>query len=281
MNRISFIGKVKIIDEEKVIKEEVDLREQYKYLQSRNFYNFIPLIDYKDNRATYEYKEEIKYDDNLKSIDLIDTVANLHNKTSYKKAINPKTNKDIYLNIKGYIKYLKIKYEEELEDLELLEYPRPSEQIFMYNYSKLISSLDFISKELEEWFKLVSNNTEERVVLTHGNLDLSHFIRSDNDYLINWKNSKEDSPIKDLIILYHNIWDKVNFKEVLEEYLRLSELSKTEQKLLFINISLPLEYTKTNNEVLNTINCVKMFNYLYKTEELIRPYYSVKQIKEE
>ena len=95
------------------------------------------------------------------------------------------------------------------------------------------------------------------------------------------KNSKEDSPIKDLIILYHNIWDKVNFKEVLEEYLRLSELSKTEQKLLFINISLPLEYNKTNNEVINTINRVKMFNYLYKTEELIRPYYSIKKIKEE
>ena len=48
------------------------------------------LIDYKDNRATYEYKEEIKYDDNLKSIEQqVNLVLGKTNKLLKNEIINP------------------------------------------------------------------------------------------------------------------------------------------------------------------------------------------------
>ena len=51
-------------------------------------------------------------------------------------------------------------------------------------------------------------------------------------------------------------------------------MTKEEEKLLIINICIPKLIKLDEIEYFNTIKVTKLFNYIYQTEDLIRPYYS-------
>ena len=276
MSRITLFGKAKIIDDEIVVKEENDLSTIYKYLESRGFYNFIKPINIEKNRTTYEYKQDIPTTNEVRTNDIVEIVSTLHNKTSFNKSVDLETHKNILEKTKGYTKYLRKEYLNKLIELEYITYLKPSEQLFINNYSKIISSLDFIDKEINEWYKSVEKDTTVRVSQIHGNLRLDHLINSDNLYLISWSKTLIESPIKDFLILYRNEWYQCDFKEPLSIYLSNANITESEKKLLFIYMSLPLDYKETEDELENTMNMTKVIEYLYKTEELIRPYYSIK-----
>ena len=174
MSRITLFGKAKIIDDEIVVKEENDLSTLYKYLESRGFYNFIKPINIENNRTTYEYKQDIPTTNEVRANDIVEIVSTLHNKTSFNKSVDSETHKNILEKTKGYTKYLKKEYLNKLIELEYITYLKPSEQLFINNYSKIISSLDFIDKEINEWYKLVEKDTTVRVSQIHGNLRLDH-----------------------------------------------------------------------------------------------------------
>lgn len=274
MNKITKINNVRLINDEFVEKKEQDLNVLYNYLKSRDFNYFPNLIERKENYNRYEYIEDYSIDDNQKSQDLIDTLALLHNKTSFNKEVNLDKNKEIYEKLKGYIKHLKDKHNKMIEEFEYFEFPSPSQQVYMYNYSKLIACLGFIDTNIDSWYKLVENKTKERVVMIHGNPNLDHIIKNDRTYLISWNNSRIETPIIDIVTLYHQVWDKVEFSSLLERYLSKCELSESELKLLLINITLPLEINNATTEFERVIEMNKFVNYIYKTEELVRPYYS-------
>lgn len=274
MNKIRIIKNVRVINEEYVEKEEQDLKELYNYLLSRDFTYFPDLIERNDNKNVYRYIEDYSIDDNQKAQDLIDIIALLHNKTSFTKEVNLDKNKEIYEHLKGYVKHLKEKYYSILEKYEYIEYPSPSEQLFLNNYSKLNACLDFIYNQIDSWYLLVENKTKERVSMIHGNLNLEHVIKSDRTYMISWNEARIETPIIDIITLYHNIWEKTEFSQLLKRYIEKCSLSDEELKLLLINISIPLETNEYSNEIDRTIEMSKFVDYIYKTEDLIRPYYS-------
>ena len=276
MSKIRFIKSAKIIDDRFIIKEEKEPTSLYSYLKSRDFEYFLPLIERNNNRSTYEYKEDYSIDLNQKGLDIIDAMSLLHNKTSFKKEINNK-NEEIYNQIKGYLEHLKITYEEMITEIEYKEYPLPSEQLFENNYSKITNCISFINKELENWYKISKEIKEQRVSMIHGNLETNHLIKNDRTYLISWGKSKLETPILDFVYFYHNDWENIEFNNLLSRYLTKCELNENEKKLLFINLAIPLEYNKTKKEIENTMNMSKFIEYIYKTEELIRPYYSNKQ----
>ena len=95
-------GNVKIFkctSGEYVIKNKCDkdIKELYKYLNSRSFTYYPKLIE--DNRSdvnVYEYIEDVSISDEQKLLDLINIVSLLHNKTTYYKEINKDKIKDIY-----------------------------------------------------------------------------------------------------------------------------------------------------------------------------------------
>ena len=51
-------------------------------------------------------------------------------------------------------------------------------------------------------------------------------------------------------------------------------LNDSERKLLFIMISTPPEIKFLKNEFTSSLNIRKQLDYIYKTENLIRPYYA-------
>lgn len=259
-----------------IIKEKKkNMGELFNYLIHRQFDNFPSLIDEsRKDVNVYEYIEGIRLPNDQKCEDLIILLAALHNRTSYFKEVSIDTFKEIYENINNNINYLEnyfnIKYEMYFSEI----YMSPSHYVFMRNYSKIMASLAFAKEQLDDWFELIKNETKIRVSIVHNNLELDHFIKSDKDYFISWDNAKIDTPILDFVHLYKKEYAKCNFEIVLQKYLNLFPLLEYEKKLLFILIALPDEVKLINNEFNDTKEMEKLFDYVFKTEKLIRPYYT-------
>lgn len=247
-----------------------DINELYTYLTNRGFMNYPKIIDSsRDEVNVFEYVEDIKLPKEQKCDDLIEIIASLHNKTSYFKEVSEDKFKSIYEDIKSNISYLS-NYYNTLYEIGFNEvYASPSNYIFMRNYFKINASLEYANSELDNWYSLVTNETKIRVCLIHNNLELNHLL---NNKLISWDNYMIDTPVIDIVKLYKNEWKNINFSEILERYIYKFPLLDYEKKLLFILISMPPQIKKSNNEFEKCKVISEVMDYVFKTEELIRPY---------
>ncbi|MBE6158512.1 MAG: hypothetical protein E7159_01650 [Firmicutes bacterium] len=262
-----------------ILKESnKDINELFNYLHSRNFNNIPDIIKSTNNINIYNYIDDINYSKEQRSIDLINTIISLHKKTSYYKDVTIDKYKEIYDNILSNINYLKENYNNYYDTFFKEIYHSPSHYLFLRNFTKINNNLDFCKKELDNYYDLVKEKTDVRVSTIHNNLSLDHFIKSDKDYLISWDKSTIDIPILDIISLYKKEYLNINFNNLLNKYITI--LNEDEIKLLFILLSLPPLIKFDNNEFISCINIRNTLDYIYKTEELIRPYY-LKNQKEE
>ncbi len=247
-----------------------DINELYNYLTNRGFINFPKIIDSsRDEVNVFEYVEDIKLPKEQKCDDLIDIIASLHNKTSYFKEVSEDKFKIIYEDIKKNINYL-MNYYNTLYEIGFNEkYSSPSNYLFLRNYYKLNASLKYADSELSNWYELVSKETKIRVSLVHNNLELNHLL---NNKLISWDKYTIDTPILDIVNLYKKEWQNMNFSECLSRYIYKFPLLEYEKKLLFILLSLPPSLEKFDSEFKKCQNISNLINYIFKTEELIRPY---------
>lgn len=265
-----------------IVKEKgnVDIRELYNYLSSRNFTNYPKLVE--DNREdvnVFEYVENTLMPDEQKASDLIEILSNLHNKTTYFKDVTSDTFKEIYENVLSNILYKEKFFNDLMAEAEDNVFPSPSEHLLLNNSYKIFEAIEFCKSELEEWLTLVRDIKKERVSLIHNNVKLEHFIRNTKEYLISWDKAGIDTPILDLVTFYRNEALNINFSEILKKYLNSYPLKDDELKLFFILIVLPDEIALNKEELTNVKNMRVLLDYLYKTEDLIRPYYSENKVE--
>lgn len=247
-----------------------DINELYTYLTNRGFMNYPKIIDSsRDEVNVFEYVEDIKLPKEQKCDDLIEIIASLHNKTSYFKEVSEDKFKSIYEDIKSNINYLS-NYYNTLYEIGFNEvYESPSNYIFMRNYFKINAALEYANNELDNWYSLVTSETKIRVCLIHNNLELNHLL---NNKLISWDNYMIDTPVIDIVKLYKKEWKNIDFSEILERYMYKFPLLEYEKKLLFILISMPPKIKKSDNEFEKCKVVSEVMDYVFKTEELIRPY---------
>ncbi len=275
-------GKITILETTSgnfVVKpKENDVAKVYRYLQSRNFHEFPELVDF--SRADvnmFSYVEDTPMPTEQKAQDLIGILASLHQKTAYFKTVSLDTYQEIYENIDSNIQYLKQYYDTLFDTCFLENYMSPSHYLFMRNSSKILSSLDFAKRELDDWFELVKQESRQRVSFIHNNMSLEHYLKGDRDYFISWEKSKIDSPVLDLVHFYQTDYFDVEFITLFQKYQEKFPLQEAEKKLFFILISLPMKMTFTEEEFQNCKMVREGLDYLFKTEELVRPYYTVEQ----
>jgi len=252
-----------------------DLYSIFNYLKSRNFDYFPEMYsDNRDDNYVFEYVEDNETINPQKSEDLINLVALLHSKTSFTKEVSEEVYKEIYEDIKNNILYLR-DYYLKYYNLFLKEiYMSPSKYEFVRNYSKIMAALNFSESELDVWYDMVKEKKNERISLIHNNLSLEHYIRGDKEYLISWDKSKFDTPILDLVSLYqNNFWD-LEFSSLYKKYLGIAGLQEHEQKLFFVIISLVPEIKFQDNEFECCKQMRKKLDYIFKTEEFLKTYYS-------
>ena len=258
-----------------------DIISLFSYLNSRSFYNYPKVIAKDDDYITYEYLKELETPKEQQLLDLVLVVAKLHNKTVYFKEVTEDKYKEIYDNIKDNVIYLRDYYSGIYDEAFNEIYISPAKYNFLLNYSLLNNDLAFILDELDEWFNLVKESNKQRVCLIHNNLSLEHFIKGMDSYLISWDKYTFDTPVLDIVNLYHNEYLTCDFSGILKEYLKNFKLSVDEEKLLFILLSLPDKVNFDDSEFNNTINVANLVDYIKRTEKLIRPYYTEKQKEED
>ena len=260
-----------VIKNKKQASDNVDI---FDYLESRSF-NYYPKIYVKNgNYELSDYIEEISEPREQKMQDLIDIVSLLHNKTTFYQDINDNDYKKIYEDIINNIEYLRSYYNDILDIIDSHIFMSPSEYLLATNSSKIFGSLNYCSKEIKKWLDIMKEKKKQRFVVLHNNLDLSHFIKNKDSYLINWEKSKIDIPIFDLYKLYKRNALEFDFNSLLGRYEKNYPLLEEEKLLLFILISLPDKYEFNDSEISNCTKLSKMINYMYKTENFLSPYYS-------
>ena len=278
--KVSIKGNVKILEctsGKYVVKEKCNkcIRELYNYLNSRSFNYYPKLIsDNRDSINVYEYIEDVSIDDEQKLYDLINVISLLHNKTSYYKEVTNDKVKSIYEELLGRVVFMEEYFNKLIYEIEDNIFVSPSSNLILNNSSKIFESMTFLKKEIEEWYKISIDSNKMRVCLVHNNLSLDHYIKNDNDYLISWDNYIIDSPIIDIVKLYKSIYLDMDFSESLKIYMEKFPLNDSEKKLLFIMLVMPDEINLSNDELKNVYNVRKYLDYIYKTENLIKSYYS-------
>lgn len=269
-------------DENIVLKPKTDnLIYTHSYLSSRGFNNYVQIKDaYRDKYYIYPYITENNIPYEQKGNDMAKTVALLHAKTSYFKDIDENKFDSIYIDIENNINYVKEYYSALFDDVFIKEYYTPLEMIFIDMYSKLNNACLFSLSELEKWFNISTEKKSMRVSLIHNNLKLEHFLKGDDDYLISFDKSRFDTPVLDLVKFYKNEYDRLDFKEIFKTYTYHFDFTLEEYKLFFILISIPDVVDVKTNTIENLNKICKLKDYIDKTEELIRPYYSEYQEEE-
>lgn len=275
-NKITLSGKATIVDTSTgkyVIKEyDKDLESLFNYLDNRSFTNHPKIIDKIDNNYVYEYVDENKTPINQKASDMASLLASLHYKTTYFTNIEKDNIKEIYENILDNILYFENYYNNLFNEIEKEEYMRPSYYLLIKNRAKVSSLIGFLKENIEKWYQDMINNDKVRVVYNHNNLSINHYR---NNNFISWDNYKIDSPILDLINVYHNDFNKYDYETFLNKYLKEFSLTKEEKRLFFTVISIPKTTYFTDNEMDNTIMIGKFIDYINNTERLIRPHYPI------
>lgn len=256
-------------------KGQKDVKELFQYLQHRKFDNFPNIVD--DTRSDiniYEYIEDVKYPKEQKAIDMVRVVSSLHNKTSYEKEVREDKYKEIYDNVKNNLEYYKQEYNKLILEIEDHIFMSPSEYLFLRNSSKLQNQIAFCEAKLSEWYETVKNKRSTRVSVVHNNLSLDHFLKGNKETLISWDRASIDSPILDIYNFYQKEALNLEFGSVLREYFRNCNLEECEKDLLFILLCLPKKIELDPDEFTSCSKVGESLDYVFKTEWLVRPYYS-------
>lgn len=276
VKKLTLINNIRIVDtgDEKLVikKREKKLDDLFHYLRSRSFECFPEIIYSTDNYDIYKYVDDTKLEREEKLLDIIKIVTMLHSKTTFYKDIDDDTYKELYEKIISRIDYLYNYYSDIIEVIESYEYMSPSNYLFARNVSKLFASLDYAKYQINNWYNIIEEKKRIRVVNIHNNLRLEHYLFDDRPYLISWDKSKRDIPIYDLISLYRNYYNEVDFCDLFKLYEGYYPLLEEEKYLLFCLVTIPekLDFNGKEFELCKRVK--KFYDYMNATDRLINDY---------
>lgn len=276
LKKISKKGKVTLIDTDKgkyIIKKNINDNKVFNYLNSRNFNYYPKVINNIEDYEVIEYIEDYDIPLEYKIMDMIDLVGLLHSKTTHYKETDIDDFKKIYEDINNNILYLYEYYNDIMTLIESKIYMNPCEYFLARNITYVYQALSYCRESIDIWYSMVKDNTRQRLVVLHNNLELNHFIKNDNSYLISWDKSKIGIPIFDLYKLYKKHAFDFDFKEVLKKYESNYPLKDDERLLLFILITLPDKIDMSSNIYSNCTKINKLIVSLNKSK-ILREYYT-------
>lgn len=276
INKITIKNNTRIIDDKIVLKKKKnnDLNNVYKYLKSRSFDYFPEPVMIDNLYEAYPYLEDTYEPREQKATDIMYLLGLLHSKTTFYREVDIDKNKEIYENISDELEYLNNFYNDLITMIEKEVYMSPSGYLIARNINIIFDSIYYAKHNLEEWYKKIDNNKNERVVNIHNNISLDHYIKNEKPYLISWNKSRIDSPIYDLLSFYKNHYLDFDFDDLFHLYEKSYPLKEEEKLLLFIYMAMPYKIEIMSDEYEMCIKINKMIEYLYKTSNLIMNYHS-------
>ncbi|MDO4962740.1 MAG: hypothetical protein Q4E75_01375 [bacterium] len=273
-------GKVIIADTnigKLVIKKNKNKDYIFNYLDARNF-NYYPDVVKKEDYIVSKYESDYEIPKEQKIMDLVDLTSLLHSKTTHYKNVSEDDYKKIYEDLSNNFLYLSEYYNDLIKIIDEKVFMSPSEYLLARNISYIFSSIENGKMYTKEWLDDITGLDKMRVSVVHNNLDISHYIRNDSEYLLSWDKSKIDIPIFDLYNLYNNHFNDFDFYEILKRYEKAYPLKKYELDLFFILIIMPgkIEFddneynmcVKINNEIKKLNSSYKLINEYKKSTKM-------------
>ncbi len=274
-HKYRYINKTCILytDNEKYViknRKRLDKDKLYDYLLSRDFSFFLyPENDLSDDFEIYAYLDEVNIKKEEKAKDLMYVISDLHNRTtSYKNADLDKI-KEIYEEKSAEIEYL-FNYYNDLEEVFIMHvYNSPGEYLLLRNIDKIYNTLNYSKFLLDEWYKLVENNTKMRITLIHNRLKLDHFIDNKDAKLINFDYAEYNNPIYDFVYFYKNHYKELDMDSLYQIYQHKFRFTKEEELLFFIELIIPSKIKFTDNNYTNCLMVYDLNKYLDTTRDFI------------
>lgn len=272
--KISYKNKLKIITTSTNVYclkvKENQITDVYEYLRNHNFNNYIQLIsDSSDPYEIYPYISEKNIDKESKALELIYTLSLLHTKTTTYKEINLEQIKEKYEKISNEINKLLLYYYDLQDYIETNEYMSPAEYYLIRNMNKLYISLNNAKHDIDKWYKLKEKETQERQVLLHNKISLEHFIKSENNYLINWNKSCKGNVVYDFLNFFKNDYKLLEMENLFELYQTKYPYTEDEKYLFKALLQIPWKITFKETNYVNTLKVKELLDYLEKANHLI------------
>lgn len=268
-------GNVKIIDTNKgkyVLKKKKrdDLKDIFKYLNGKQFSNFVNTIsDEEDEYDIYPFLEDNYLTEEEKILEIAHLMSYLHNKTTTYRKVHIDDIKKFYEEELEKVNYFEQYYESLRIQMEEEYFLSPSKYLFLRNYSFYFQAIYYAKNYLEKWYEIVKRKESRRVVLTHNQLDTSHLLENNIPYIISWEKAKINMPLYDFYSFYNNNYQKIDMREMFSIYNARYELLEEEKYLLFYQLLLPKKIEWHEKEIENVKIIYENQKYLKKTFEFI------------
>lgn len=273
ISKITIKNGVKIINDEFVKKKKKrEIDNIYNYLLSRSFDYFPEVLNEDDEYIYYRYINDIDEPREQKMVDLVNLVSLLHNKTTFYKEVDIDNYKYIYESISKEIEDTYSYYNIVMDNIESEVYMSPSNYLIARNITIIYNALRYSKRNIDRWYKMIENSRKLRVVMTHNNLSLDHYLKNDRPYLISFDRARIDMPLNDLVSLYKKHYLDFEFSDLLKIYLSKYPLSESEMILFLTIISIPDKIPNNDSEYMRVLSIRRIIDYVYKTADLVAEY---------
>ncbi|RSK28038.1 spore coat protein YsxE [Bacillus sp. HMF5848] len=192
------------------------LENIFTYLREKGFNHYVPVHRAANNEYVLEQKDTAYYlmpwyannaneERNEKHLTMFRVLSDLHRKTMEEISV---TDEEITKQFEQYTEKWN-KRKEELEEIidsfERNIYMSPFQLNACFFYNNTISAIDYALQKMETWQEEVTKDKKARLVLTHGNLSIQHFVYDDlkNARLLNFERSYFAAPIHDLVPYFY------------------------------------------------------------------------------
>ena len=252
-----------------VIKKNSNKNYIYNYLSDRSFNYFPKIINSNSDYVITKYIDNKDIPDEQKINDLTDLLSLLHSKTTHYKIVTEDDYKKIYEDLSNNLEYLKEYYTDLISIIDSKVFMSPSEYLLARNISFIFSSIENDKEEVNIFLKETLDLNKMRISVVHNNINISHYIRDNKNYLISWDKSKIDIPIFDLYNLYNNHCLDFDFIEILKRYEKTYPLKKYELDLFLALINMPSKIEFNDTEYNMCIKISKEIDKLYISHNLL------------
>lgn len=238
----------------KEVQFSEEQRKQFLYavqsLHGNGYRHVIPIYSttngsylLRDNQSEYYLMPWLEtYQSNTDNSykDLLRAAAKLHSLTETKGEVNQTFFQYFYEKSKTNIDRRRLDYERFIEKCERKQYMSPFELLYCTHFMQIIRMEDSTLRQLEDWFDIVKEKKQDRVVICHGNLAPKHLLYDENghSFLINFERTFAASPIYDLLYFFRKLLNHYPQKASAAsnqyiQYIRNNPLTEDEKLLLF------------------------------------------------
>lgn len=176
-------------------------------------------------------------------------IAETHAKTKKVYRVEPAPIIDRFSEYRKSCSTIHHRLLEYVERFEQNRFMSPFELQVCTHFHVLNRTLSELDRNIEQFCNIMDDKGEWNYSLCHGNLDVSHVLKENQSYLINWENALFDNATVDLSRFFnHHVRHKYHSSDKLMEYLSTyisgNPLNQQEAYLLAITTLNPLPYIK-------------------------------------